>query len=80
MARSRRSAKQKPKAIILPPELDEDDEEAGSVIPDDDGWITLEGDNGSVQEGNGNPVPGDGKRKIARVAPANPRKRQKRAD
>lgn len=42
MARSRRRAKPDPQAIILPPDLDDGDEEAGSVIPDDDGWISLE--------------------------------------
>jgi hypothetical protein len=38
-------AKSKPqlKAVILPPELDDDDEHAGGGIPDDDGWIHLEG-------------------------------------
>jgi hypothetical protein len=42
VARSRRRAKPEPQAIILPPDLDDGDDEAGSVIPDDDGWITLE--------------------------------------
>lgn len=49
-----RPRKAKPKAVILPPELDDDsDDETGSVIPDDDGWITLEGTDGPVAEGSG---------------------------
>jgi len=41
MPRPRKSPK--PEAVILPPDLvDDDDAEAGSVIPDDDGWIHLE--------------------------------------
>ena len=35
-----RKPKPTPEAVILP-ELD-DDEDEGSVIPDDDGWITLQ--------------------------------------
>jgi hypothetical protein len=33
----------KPEAVILPPELDDDEECAGGGIPDEDGWIHLEG-------------------------------------
>lgn len=58
-----------PKAVILPPELDDDsEEEHGSVIPDDDGWITLEGDNGPVAEGSTNPIGSDSgtNKKLAR--------------
>ena len=33
----------KPEAVILPPELDDDEDCAGGGIPDDDGWIHLEG-------------------------------------
>jgi len=33
----------KPEAVILPPELDEDDECGGGGIPDEDGWIHLQG-------------------------------------
>jgi hypothetical protein len=33
----------KPEAVILPPELDyDDDEHDGGGIPDDDGWVHLE--------------------------------------
>jgi len=42
MPRQRKSPP-KPEAVILPPDLDDDDDaETGSVIPDDDGWIHLE--------------------------------------
>jgi hypothetical protein len=33
----------KTQAVILPPDLDEDEEIAGGGIPDEDGWIHLEG-------------------------------------
>jgi len=33
----------KPEAVILPPDLDDDEEHAGGGIPDDDGWIHLQG-------------------------------------
>ena len=39
----RQRAKPQPEAVILPPELDDDDEHAGGGIPDDDGWIQLQG-------------------------------------
>jgi hypothetical protein len=40
----RQKAKPQPEAVILPPELDEDDDEfAGGGIPDEDGWIHLQG-------------------------------------
>jgi hypothetical protein len=43
MGRTKPKPKQ-PEAVILPPELDdEDDECAGGGIPDEDGWIHLEG-------------------------------------
>ena len=43
MGRAKPQPKQ-PEAVILPPELDEDDDEfAGGGIPDGDGWIHLEG-------------------------------------
>jgi len=43
MGRTKPTPKQ-PEAVILPPELDEDDDEfAGGGIPDDDGWIHLQG-------------------------------------
>jgi hypothetical protein len=36
--------KPQPEAVILPPDLDEDDDEfAGGGIPDGDGWIHLTG-------------------------------------
>ena len=37
-------AKSKPvtEAVILPPELDDDEEHVGGGIPDEDGWIHLE--------------------------------------
>ena len=39
----RTKPKPQPEAVILPPELDEDDDEfAGGGIPDGDGWIHLE--------------------------------------
>jgi hypothetical protein len=31
----------KPEAVILPPDLDDDEEFAGGGIPDEDGWIHL---------------------------------------
>jgi hypothetical protein len=38
----RRATKQrKTQAVILPPDLDEDEEIAGGGIPDEDGWIYL---------------------------------------
>ena len=39
----RAKAKPKPEAVILPPELDDDEDLEGGGIPDDDGWIHLEG-------------------------------------
>jgi hypothetical protein len=33
----------KPEAVILPPELDDDEEHAGGGIPDEDGWVHLKG-------------------------------------
>jgi hypothetical protein len=39
----RTKPKPKPEAVILPPELDDDEESAGGGIPDEDGWIHLEG-------------------------------------
>ena len=43
MGRAKAQPKQ-PEAVILPPDLDDDDDEfAGGGIPDDDGWIHLEG-------------------------------------
>ena len=43
MGRAKPQPKQ-PEAVILPPELDEDDDECGGGgIPDEDGWIHLEG-------------------------------------
>jgi hypothetical protein len=39
----RAKAKPQPDAVILPPDLDEDDDECGGGgIPDEDGWIHLE--------------------------------------
>lgn len=38
----RAKAQPKPEAVILPPDLDDEDEQAGGGIPDDDGWIHLE--------------------------------------
>lgn len=59
-----RQRKPKPKAVILPPELDDDsDEEQGSVIPDEDGWITLEGEHGPLAEGGRNPGNGPSDKK-----------------
>jgi len=37
----RAKAQPKPEAVILPPDLDDEDEQAGGGIPDDDGWIHL---------------------------------------
>jgi hypothetical protein len=31
----------KPEAVILPPDLDDDEDCAGGGIPDDDGWVHL---------------------------------------
>jgi hypothetical protein len=43
--------KTQPEAVILPPELDDDDEgNAGGGIPDDDGWIHLEGKDAKREE------------------------------
>jgi hypothetical protein len=39
----RTKPKTQPEAVILPPDLDDDDEFAGGGIPDEDGWIHLEG-------------------------------------
>jgi hypothetical protein len=39
----RAKAKPKPEAVILPPELDDDEDLEGGGIPDDDGWIHLKG-------------------------------------
>ena len=39
----RAKPKLQPEAVILPPDLDDDEEHAGGGIPDDDGWIHLEG-------------------------------------
>ena len=37
----RSKAQPKPEAVILPPDLDDEDEQAGGGIPDEDGWIHL---------------------------------------
>jgi hypothetical protein len=42
MGRTKPQRKQ-PEAVILPPDLDDDEEHAGGGIPDDDGWIHLQG-------------------------------------
>jgi hypothetical protein len=42
MGRAKSKPKQ-PEAVILPPELDDDDEHAGGGIPDEDGWVHLKG-------------------------------------
>jgi hypothetical protein len=39
----RTKPKTQPEAVILPPELDDDEEHAGGGIPDEDGWVYLEG-------------------------------------
>jgi hypothetical protein len=39
----RAKAKPPAEAVILPPELDDDEDCGGGGIPDDDGWIQLEG-------------------------------------
>ena len=41
MGRAKAQPKQ-PEAVILPPDLDDDDECGGGGIPDEDGWIHLE--------------------------------------
>jgi hypothetical protein len=41
-----------PEGVILPPELDDDEEIAGGGIPDDDGWIHLEGKKDGLSEGD----------------------------
>jgi hypothetical protein len=41
MGRAKAQPKQ-PEAVILPPELDDDDEHSGGGIPDEDGWVHLE--------------------------------------
>lgn len=64
----------KPEAVILPLELDDDDEEAGSVIPDDDGWIALQ--QGGSDSGAGT---GDDADHVVRGTPAR-RKRTPRRD
>lgn len=78
MARQR---KPKPEAVILPPEYDDVDEDTGSVLPDDDGWITLESADGNVTASGGDPVAGKAKRqskagnvarKAGRRGPRNP--------
>lgn len=76
-----RQRKPKPEAVILPPEYDDIDEDAGSAMPDDDGWVTLEEKNGTVAEGNGNPVTGTGNGKQrGRVAGKTSRRRPRNAD
>jgi hypothetical protein len=42
MGRTKPQPKSQPEAVILPPELDDDDEHAGGGIPDEDGWVHLE--------------------------------------
>lgn len=69
-----RPRKPKPQAVILPPELDDDDEEIGSVIPDDDGWIALEQGDADSRDGSaGKP------RELVR-SPAAKRKKRTRRD
>jgi hypothetical protein len=46
----RAKAKPQPEAVILPPDLDDDDEHAGGGIPDDDGWIHLQGKDAQREE------------------------------
>lgn len=38
----RAKAQPQPEAVILPPDLDDDEEHAGGGIPDEDGWVHLE--------------------------------------
>ena len=72
MPRPRKQPKQE--AVILPPELDDDDEDAGSVIPDDDGWIAL-------KQSCTDPVAGtDGNADDVVRRPARRRKRTPRRD
>jgi hypothetical protein len=40
----------KPEAVILPPELDDDEEHAGGGIPDEDGWVHLQGKDAKREE------------------------------
>lgn len=58
MGRTKPQRKQ-PEAVILPPDLDDDDEHAGGGIPDEDGWIHLQGK--EAERGEENP-----KRRTAR--------------
>ena len=46
----RTKPKTQPEAVILPPDLDDDEEHAGGGIPDDDGWIHLEGEEPKREE------------------------------
>ncbi len=52
-----------PKGVILPPELDDDEEIAGGGIPDDDGWIHLKGKQDGLSQGD------SGKRKAVARKP-----------
>lgn len=81
MARSRRQAKPKPEAVILPPEFDEDDDETvgGGGIPDDDGWIHLEGRDGCSGKGDGNPSDGTAGAEGGRLVSRPAKRRTKRA-
>jgi hypothetical protein len=55
-------AKPKPaEAVILPPDLDDDDEFAGGGIPDEDGWIHLKGKE-APSEGEAKPKRRTGRR------------------
>lgn len=75
-----RPRKAKPQAVILPPELeDESDDDTGSVIPDDDGWITLEGTDGTVAEGSGDSGAGSADGHDRRVVRKARRRRPKNA-
>ena len=73
-----RQRKTRPEAIILPPELDDDDEEAGSVIPDDEGWIAVEGTDGPSDTSGRDPGDGAGVRPRRRLANGPAKRRAKR--
>ena len=54
MGRAKAQPKQ-PEAVILPPDLDDDDECGGGGIPDEDGWIHLEGKEPNREEAKPKP-------------------------
>ena len=59
----RTKPKPQPEAVILPPDLDDDDECGGGGIPDEDGWIHLQGKDAPSEDDEAKPKRRPGRRR-----------------